>query len=236
MKEAVGVLVLSGLFLILSDPATAVSPEESLRRDFPNLKAGRIGPAPIRGLYEVFTEQGIVYYDPDSHTLIFGEIIAPGGRNLTQEKRLQSIQERAGELPLEKALKMGSGPHQVIEFSNPDCSYCRQASKYLSQRRDLTRYIFFLPFNPRTENKVRHILCAKDPVAAYEEAMTGKGDQGELSICKDPTVESRIKEHREAAGRLGIDATPFFIINGRAVQGADMAIIDRLLGAQKGSP
>ncbi|MCX7634155.1 MAG: DsbC family protein [Syntrophales bacterium] len=236
MRKTLCTLALSGIFLAFPYPILAMSPEEALRRDFPNIKALKIHPAPIGGLYEVVTERGIIYYDPISQNLIVGEIITREGRNLTQERRLTSIQEKAGTLPLQKALKMGSGPQRVIEFSNPDCSYCRQASKHLSQRKDLTRYVFFLPFHPRTEHKIRYILCAKDRVAAYEEAMAGKLDGDTLATCQDATVEGLLKEHREAAKRLGIDATPFFIINGKAVQGADIPRIDQLLGTLRNVP
>jgi len=209
--------------------AGAVTPEESFRRAFPEIKAEKIVPSPIPGVYEIRFSRGILYYDPSSETIIFGELITKGGRNLTRERRLELIRERAREIPLAQGLKVGGGKHQVIEFSNPDCSFCRKASHYLSQRRDLTRYIFFLPFSAKTEEKVRHILCARDRAGAYEEAMNGKLDKVTLNLCRSADVDALIRVHRETAEKLGIEATPFFIVDGRVVEGADMPAIEKIL-------
>jgi len=38
-----------------------------------------------------------------------------------------------------------------------------------------------------------------------------------------------LKEHRAAAARVGIEGTPFFSVNGRAVAGADLPLIEKLL-------
>ncbi len=229
--------LLTIFLLSVAGAADAQSPEENLRKNFPKLKFETVTPSPVKGMYEVLTGNDVLYYVPETQNIIAGNIFTKDGRNLTQEKRselnnkrLEIIKDKQKDIPLDKGIKMGSGPHKIIEFSNPDCSYCRKASKYLAERTDITRYIFFLPFSPQTENKVKYILCATDKTKAYEEAMTGKLDEQKFPVCDSKEVEALLKAHTEAARQLGIDSTPFFFIDGQIVQGADMPVIEKLLG------
>ena len=63
-------------------------------------------------------------------------------------------------LDLTKAVKIGNGKTMVIEFTDPDCPFCRKAEAYLQKRTDLTRYIFFIPLksHPASKGKVQYIL------------------------------------------------------------------------------
>jgi thiol:disulfide interchange protein DsbC len=230
--RTIGLSLSLAAVLIFSAAGTlsAQTTEESLRQNFPNVKFEKIQPSPIKGIYEVIMKGGVIYYAPESQSIISGEIYAKDGRNLTQERRMEMIRGKVKDIPLEKGLKMGTGPSTVIEFSNPDCSYCRQASKYLAGKKDLTRYVFFLPFNPQTERKVKQILCAADRVKAYEDFMTGKPDTQKMEVCNSKEIDELMKVHKDLAQHLGINATPFFVIGDQVVQGADMPALERLLG------
>jgi len=234
-----GILLSLAMIWVFSVPATAAArtPEESLRQNFPHVKFEKMNPTPIKGIYEVVLKNGILYYAPESQSIISGEIYMKNGRNVTREKldemdkkRLTTIKERQKEIPLEKGLKIGTGTHTVIEFSNPDCSYCRQAAKYLAGRTDMTRYVFFLPFSPQAGRKVKQILCAADRVKAYEEVMTGNPDNKQPDVCSSKDVDELAALHKTLAQSLGINATPFFFIDGQVVQGADIPAIEKLIG------
>jgi len=56
---------------------------------------------------------------PDTEYLIFGEIVTREGRNLTQERNAELMAKRMQTVPLERALKIGSGAHTVIEITDP---------------------------------------------------------------------------------------------------------------------
>jgi thiol:disulfide interchange protein DsbC len=233
MKIKTAPLLFMTIFLlVVVGTAGAQTPEESLKKNFPQIKADKITPTPISGIFEVITKNGILYYAPQTQNIISGEIYAKDGRSLTQERRLELMRVKEKEIPLEKGMKMGTGAHKVIEFSNPDCSYCRKASQYLAERKDITRYVYFLPFSQQTEGKIKYILCATDKAKAYEEAMTGKLDDQKFAVCENKDIDELVKTHRELAQRLGIDATPFFFIDGQVVQGADIPAIEKLLGAK----
>lgn len=219
--------------LAIGTASFAQSPEASLRKNFPQIPFEKVTPSPITGVYEVITKNGILYYAPEAQLVIAGELFTKDHRSLTQERQAEMIKEKQKDIPLDKALKIGSGAHTVIEFSNPDCSYCRKASAFLVGKADMTRYIFFLPFSPQTEKKVQYILCAADRAKAYEEAMTGKLDNEKFAVCNDKNVLELVKTHRAIAERLGINATPFFFIDGQVVQGANMPVLEKLLGKKK---
>jgi thiol:disulfide interchange protein DsbC len=59
-----------------------------------------------------------------------------------------------------KSITIGSGAKTVFEFTDPDCPYCRKASKYFEGRTDVTRHVFFypLPRHPKAKDKAQYIL------------------------------------------------------------------------------
>ncbi|MDR2017522.1 MAG: DsbC family protein [Syntrophobacterales bacterium] len=207
------------------------SVEEGFKKNFPNIKFDAINPTDIKGIYEVVVGTKIGYFAPETGYLIVGEIRDKSGANLTANRRNEIIASKAKSLPLDKAIKIGSGPSTVIEFTDPDCPFCRKASTFLNQKTDATRYIFFVPLpnHPDAENKARFVFCATDRAKAYEEAMTGKLDDKKYETCKKPEVEGLLKAHKGLANKMGISSTPFFIANGKAIPGADIPKLEEAL-------
>jgi thiol:disulfide interchange protein DsbC len=223
------------LLIIVSAPVRAATPEESFRQSFPNLRADSIRPAGINGLYEVVSGNRVLYYAPGPEYLIYGPMITREGRNLTEERTLEILERGLKGVPLEKAVRIGGGPHQIIEITDPDCPYCRTASAFLSARNDVTRHVFFFPLaiHPNAPAKVRQIFCAEDRAKVYEEAMAGKLDDMKFTPCKTAAVEELLKTHREIAERIGVTGTPLFLIDGQVVFGADIPRMEKLLGSKK---
>jgi thiol:disulfide interchange protein DsbC len=223
------------LLLLTSSPLGAATPEESFRKNFPDIRVDSIRPASIKGLYEIVSGGQIFYYVPGPEYVIYGAIITKDRRNLTQERVLGILTGNLKTAPLEKALKIGSGPHTVIEITDPDCSYCRQASAFLSARNDVTRYVFFFPLSihPNAGAKIRYIFCAADRKQAYEEAMTGKLDSMKFTPCEDAAAIESAKTHTEIGNRIGVNSTPLFLINGQIVEGADIPLMEKILGGKK---
>lgn len=239
IKNAVWIMCAGICLLISVSAASALSPEESLKKSFPSIRADSVTPSGIPGLYEIISGQQIFYYSPETECIVGGPIVMKGGRNLTEEKfrdlerkRLSAMVQKLKDLPLDKALKIGSGKHTVIEITNPDCSYCRVAAQFFQTRSDVTKYVFFFPLAvyEHAERKFRHILCAKDKANAYREAMAGKLDDMKFEVCQGEEVDTLIEAHKEATARLGVTATPLFFINGQPVVGADIRLIEKFLG------
>lgn len=228
------------IFLVLSVLSSAEfvmagSPEESFRKSFPKIRADSIRPAAVPGLYEVVSGSRVLYYAPGPECLLYGPMINREGKNLTEERELEILGQGLKRVPLEKAVRIGDGPHQVIEITDPDCTYCRKASAYLSGRKEVTRHIFFFPLamHPNAEAKVRHIFCSENPAKVYEEAMAGKLDDMKLTPCKTAAVEDLLKAHREIGDRVGVTGTPLFLIDGQVVFGADIPRMEKILSGKK---
>lgn len=133
-------------------------------------------------------------------------------------------------LDLDKAVKLGSGKTMVIEFTDPDCPYCRKAEVYFSQKPQVTRYIFFIPLanHPASKGKVQYILSARDKARAYQEVLSGRFDPEKLTEITPEGIKLQ-KEHQEIARANKMTSTPTFMIYGRIVEGFDLRRLEPLL-------
>ncbi len=231
-------LTLCVLMVIMTGaPLQAATPEESFRKSFPDIPPESVSPTDIPGLYEIVAGGRIVYYAPGPDYVIIGEILTKEKKNLTQARNTEIQGKKFKDLPLEKALKIGSGSHTVIEVTDPDCPFCRKASDYFAKRNDVTQYVFLYPLSihPKAEAKIRYIFCAKDRTKAYEEAMTGKLDDMKFASCDDAAAAELVKTHKELGDKIGIAGlgTPMFVIDGQFVRGANIPQIEKILGAKK---
>lgn len=139
----------------------------------------------------------------------------------------------ASEIDLSKSVIIGTGPKKVIEFTDPDCPFCRKAATYFHNRHDITRYVFFvpLPMHPHARKKVQFILSNTDKPKLYQEVMSGSLDR--LDSRHLPVSQSGIKlqeEQQAVAKKAGVDSTPTFMIMGRIIEGFDVPKIEALLG------
>lgn len=214
----------------------AIKPELAFRKAFPTVKVDSFGESPIKGAYEVVSGQEVLYFFPEEDLLMNGYIYTKDGRNLTGEKKQElkaKVQAEAlkklKDLPLEKAVKVGHGAKTVIEFTDPDCPYCRRAAEALNKRTDITRFVFFTPLaHPNAITKVYYILSAKDQEKAYHEMMAGKPLPATTAEYSKE-VKDLAAEYLTIAKSLAIEGTPTFFINGQQVVGADIERINKLL-------
>jgi thiol:disulfide interchange protein DsbC len=206
--------------------------DETFKKAFPRVPFDAIQPTDMKGVYEVRKGSELIYFIADPGYLFIGDIVSKEGKSLTGQRKEQLAAEKAKDLPLDKAIKIGNGKNTIVEFTDPDCPYCRQASAFLEQKTDVTRYIFFfpLPMHPDAENKVKYIFCAEDKAKAYSDAMKGKFDDQKYEKCEKPDAVALLNLHKEVAGKMGINGTPFFIVNGKkAVTGANTPEIEAAL-------
>jgi thiol:disulfide interchange protein DsbC len=207
------------------------TPEQSLKAAFPQLEFEKMSKTPVDGVYEVLTGGRILYYAPRAQCIIAGEIITRAGINLTQAKEMDLLTQRGKQAPLDKALKIGSGKGILVEFTDIDCQYCRAAAHFLMKVENATRYVFFVSLsgNPQTLAKTKYVLCAQDKAKAYEEAMTGKLDDMKFKVCDSKEAEAMLQNHKDVGQKVNPPGTPFFLVNGNPVMGANMPEIVRLL-------
>lgn len=226
-------VLLSIVVLAVASPVLAGScgddAKSALRNSYPNFAFLELNPSPINELCEVVSEKNTLYFAPASGHLVFGEIWSKEGKNVTAERQGERTAQALATVPLDKAVKIGSGPDTVIEITDPDCPFCRKGSEYFAGKQGITRYVFFLPLDrlhPTAARKAEFILSSTDQTAAYEQVMKGAYDQSPLP---DFTPNGKLAEHRKIAAGLRISSTPRYFINGKAVAGFNAEQIDSLL-------
>lgn len=221
------------LLLPFSALATQADVAQSLRRDYPNLNFQQISAGPIDGVYQLVVDQSeILYYVPATGYLITGEFWTRDAKNLTRQAKTDLMTQKAGLFPLDKAIVIGKGAHQVIEVVDPDCPYCREGSAFFAGRNDVTRYIFLFPLNihPEAEAKAAYMLSSPEPEFAYEEVMGGAFDNQPLPPFKD---NGMLQEHQRLGQQLGIHGTPQYWVDGRYVAGSSLQLIAEMLDGKK---
>ena len=240
MKQGIGILIAVALLLAACmsqsfAASLAAKPDAAFRQAFPDIPLDAINPTDIHGLYEVVSGQNVIYFYPEKEYLFVGEIYTKDRTTLSapRKKELkQSALKNIKSLPLDKGVKIGSGKHTVIEFTDPDCPYCRKASTFLKKRKDVTRYVFFtvLSNHPQAIHKIHYILGSRDKAAAYEEMMSGK--EPPKGATYPDSVKALAQEHRELAKKVGVQGTPTLFVNGQEVVGADEKKIESILSGK----
>lgn len=224
---------MSGALLLalaaVSSAATNPAPDAAFRSAFPQIPFDSMTPTEITGLFEVVSGQNIFYYYPEKDLIITGEIVGKDLKSRTAERKGALAAKLVKDLPLDKAVKVGEGKKVVIEFTDPDCPYCRKGSEYFTKRTDVTRYIFFAPLaHPAAIKKIEYILSAENKAQAYDAMMFGQ----EIPATAKPASEAVKKlaqEHMALARKVGIQGTPTFFIGDQQVVGADTKKLDELL-------
>jgi len=234
MFRITGLFLIVGLLLPL--PLVAAQPDQlngvaaSLGMNYPNIPVKQINPTPIAGVFEIITQkEDILYFAPQTGHLLVGEIWSNDGHNLTRESKDRLMSEKISLFPLDKALKIGSGPNRVIEVSDPDCPYCRDGSAFFAGREDVTRYVFLYPLSkihPQSERKARYILSAPNPAEAYEDVFSGAFDHQPLPEFKD---NGQLDVQRRIVQSLGINSTPRYWINDHYISGTNLQKFEELL-------
>lgn len=192
---------------------------ENIKGSLGSLPLGveKVNPTPVKGIYEVWTDDGrINYMDDTGQYLFMGQLIDVRSRkNLTAEAEATRPAPKVdvSSLPLENAIKYGNGKRRIFTFEDPDCGYCRKLHPELKNlaKEGVEVYVFLFPL--RSKEKSVAVWCSKDRNAALESAING-GDVGSNS-CENP-----MDKNIELGRKLGVRGTPMIILdNGKTIPG-----------------
>jgi thiol:disulfide interchange protein DsbC len=143
------------------------------------IAAQSVGPAPLKGLYEVVTtKHDLLYVSADGKYIFAGEIIdAASHERLTQE-RIENVQrvDFTKDLPHDLTLKTGDlhAKRHILIVVDPNCPYCRDLENRLALRKDLSEEILVTGLlGPRSREDARTILCSSNPLAALDARSKG---------------------------------------------------------------
>lgn len=204
-------LTLSLLLLSCAAQAGEAEIRQSLLSKFPTLKKiEHIVKTPYSGLYEVVLGDQLLYTDEQGTYLFDGNIIDTKTRtNLTEKRSKQLFAIEFDKLPLDIAVKKvkGNGKRRMAYFTDPNCGYCKKLEKELAKVSDVTLYVFMYPIFQGSEELVRDVRCAKNPVKAWDDLMLN-GTAPAKANCKVPTDKVR------ALGeKLRVNGTPNLIFS-----------------------
>jgi thiol:disulfide interchange protein DsbC len=214
-----------------------ISQEALLQKLFPKLKYTSMSKTDIDGLYEVITNDRIIYFYPKKGYLFVGDIVNKEGRSLTRERYADLRYKLLTSDDLKKAIKIGNGKNIVIEVTDPDCPFCRKMHAYWSMRTDVTRYVFLKPLDmhPDSKKKSKYILASSDPEKALFEAYCGNLDDKRDVLDKVYDDKGKLDAQKAIADKLQVAGTPSYWVNGKFVSGANIPLIESIIGKASNS-
>jgi thiol:disulfide interchange protein DsbC len=223
---AAGTLLLPGVGLAAANKAADAEAtiRKALSAAYPEVKIVDVRPAPIEGLYEVFTGDAIVYSNATGSLLMLGPLVDVATRNnLTTQRVDERNSIDFASLPLDLAIKTvkGDGRHTLAIFADPDCPYCKQVEQSIRTFDNVTIYTFLYPItslHPDAANKARDLWCSANRSQAWEQWMIdGKAAEAARESCKSTPLD----QLQEVAKKLRVISTPtLFFANGQRVAGA----------------
>lgn len=215
---------------------TAQLAQQKLQQSFTNLKFEEFGPSPVRGpIYQAIAGGKIIYFAPESEHLLFAAIYDKNGINLTALAQDASFRKRVGAINPATALAIGPpGAPQVIEFSDPDCPYCRALDKYWNAKeaegKPVRRLVYFVTgIHPQAAAKAQHILCSPDQAAAFKSIYNGAAPQT-LRTCT--SGQEKVEADTALVGKIGVSGTPTIIVDGKIISGFQQGELEAWLDAK----
>ncbi|WP_263588801.1 DsbC family protein [Sphingopyxis sp. GC21] len=211
--------------------------EAQLQQTFTNLKFEDFGPSPIKGpIYQASAGGRIIYYAPDSEHLLFAAIYDRNGVNLTALAQEASARRKLGAIDPAKALVIGpANAPTVIEFTDPDCPYCRALERFWAAKeaegKPVRRLVFFVSgIHPDAAAKAEHILCSPDKAAAFKAIYAGAAPK---DLIKCAPGAAKVKADAEMVSKIGIGGTPTIIAGGKVISGFRQDELETFLAESK---
>ena len=211
--------------------------KKTVEARFPDAHVIDVQPAPIAGLYEVFTGDAIAYVDKSGDHMFVGSLLDTKTRaDLAAERVTARNAVDFSSLPLDRAIKTvkGTGERKLAVFSDPDCPYCQALEKELATLNDYTVYTFLYPLkdlHPDSVEKAHAIWCKPDRSAAWSQWMLLKKADATKAESGSPCAGDPVEQNLALGKQLRITGTPtVYLANGRRLDGTMEAVkLDELL-------
>jgi len=215
----------------LSDEERLSKAKDKLAQTYSHMNVTQFKKGPIPGTFELITGNKVIYYHPEAELLIFGEIYDKTGNSITAASRKAIQEEKLKDLDSTVALKMGDGDKTIIEFTNPDCTYCRKLNTFLFNKgKSVKREIYFSLAgngNSKANAKAVHILCANDPEAEFQRVFNNEVKVTDMLSCKEG--KEKLAAHRRISDEFGVSGTPTLVLGDSVITGFRQAQIARFL-------
>ncbi|MCP5400512.1 MAG: DsbC family protein [Sphingomonas sp.] len=217
----------------------AEAAEARLHQTFGNLQFEDFGPSPVKGpLYQAVAGGKIIYYAPESETILFAAVYDRNGVNLTALAQDANARKKLGAIDPAQALVIGPpDAPTVIEFTDPDCPYCRALEKYWAAKeaegKRVRRLVYFVSgIHPEAASKAEHILCSPDQQAAFKAIYSGAAPARLLSCAQG---HAKVAADAETVRSIGISGTPTLVVDGRLISGFQQGELEEFLNRHTAS-
>ena len=220
---------------VAASPSNGVMKHANVDKQALQARLGQLGikvldiqPADIDGLVEVHTNGGVLYATPNADKFIAGTLYGLDNSGnyvdlLAKRQAPLNAKKIAAERDNMIEYKADHEKYVVTVFTDITCGYCAKLHSQMKQYNDegiTVRYLAFPRQGPHGEvaTQMASIWCAKDPVAAMDEAkqshrLPEAGDN--IAQCKQEVA------HQFQLGQsLGVNGTPaIFLPNGEMIGG-----------------
>jgi thiol:disulfide interchange protein DsbC len=210
-----------------------VEAEQKLHQSFANLHFQDFSASPIHGpIYQANAGGRILYYAPDSGHLLFAAVYDKDGVNLTALAESEAARRHLSAIDPSKALIIGpQDAPTVIEFTDPQCPYCRALEKFWAAKaaegKPVRRLVYFVSsIHPQAAALAEHILCSKDKVAAFHATYAGAA-AATLEHCQ--AGHDKVANDAALVTKIGVAGTPTLILDGKLVSGFQQGEIEAWL-------
>lgn len=222
---------------LLSEAADAA--QRQLHQTFSNLQFEDFGPSPVKGpIYQAVAGGRILYYAPTSEHILFATVYDRNGVNLTALAQESGTAQRLKAIDPAQALAIGpADAPTVVEFTDPDCPYCRALDKFweakAAEGKPVRRLVYFVSgIHPDAAAKAEHILCSPDQAAAFKAVYSGAAPS---SLHKCTAGHTKVEADAALVRKVGVSGTPTLIADGKIIAGFQQGELEAFLDAAKAS-
>ncbi len=230
--QLISALIVSAVFsfsAFAADAKTdkAPSPEKAITDALAHyqLVVESVEAVPALNLYEVSTNNGIIYANQDASYFVVGNLFQNSGKdliNLTEKTQATRNLAKFKASGAEKELIVfpaKNEKHVITVFTDTTCGYCSKLHRELEDYNNAgisVRYLAYPRAGERASNfnQMASIWCAADKNEAMKEAKLGsfKADPNVSAECKD-----LVRRHLQLGSDFGVNGTPAIILEDGAM-------------------
>lgn len=222
--QLISTLIVSAIFSVSAFAADAkISPEKAITDALAHyqLVVESVEAVPALNLYEVSTNNGVIYANQDASYFVVGNLFQNSGKNLvnltekTQAKRNLAKFNASGAEKELIVFPAKDEKHVINVFTDTTCGYCVKLHRELEDYNDLgisVRYFAYPRAGERASNfnQMASIWCAADKKKAMHDAKLGsfKADPNVSAECKD-----LVRRHLQLGSDFGVTGTPAIMLD-----------------------
>lgn len=189
---------------------------ESVLKNY-QLNIESIALSPLKGMYEVLTDGGVIYANNDASYFVYGQLFETKNNipvNLTERTLAKRNKAMFDKSILKEDLIVypaKNEKHVVNVFTDTSCGYCVKLHSEMKDYNALGITVRYIPF-PRSGERSANleqmsaIWCADDKIKAMDLAKAGKFNE-KSNKCTD-----KVLKYMKVGNSMGVSGTPAILL------------------------